>query len=127
MPQGRPKRTWPGMKGGSFMPCGCNGSRGSWSPRSGTRRRGFGSYRQTRRCSDLMAIADDDRLSAMATRLEPIEISAHPEGAIVSIRAVVQLPSGPIPSPEEFRENCQAGTDQLLQAIPKLIPALLHW
>jgi hypothetical protein len=63
----------------------------------------------------------------MATKLEPIEISAHPEGAIVSIRAVVQLPSGPIPSPEEFRENCQAGTDQLLQAIPKLIPALFHW
>jgi hypothetical protein len=74
-----------------------------------------------------MAIADDDRLSAMTTRLEPIEISAHPEGAIVSIRAVVQLPSGPIPSPEEFRENCQAGTDQLLQAIPKLISALFHW
>lgn len=58
---------------------------------------------------------------------DSMDISAHPEGAIVSIRAVVRLPPGPMPSREELRENFRAGRDQLLDAIPKLIPELFYW
>jgi hypothetical protein len=63
----------------------------------------------------------------MSVKLKPIEISAAPGGATVLIQAFVPLPLGPIPNPEEFRENCRVGTDQLLEAIPKLIPELFHW
>jgi hypothetical protein len=62
----------------------------------------------------------------MPTKLDLIEIKGHPEGVVVSIRAVVPLPLGPVPTPEEFREASQSARNQLIQAIPGLIPALFH-
>src|SRR6266404_1828286 len=61
------------------------------------------------------------------TQNDPIEITAHAGCATISLRGFVPRPSGSMPTPEEFRERCRAGTDRSIEAFPKLIPALFHW
>lgn len=60
------------------------------------------------------------------TKLLQMKVEAAEGGANVSVTGFVPLPKAPVPTPEEFEERRLASLDLLKQALPGLIPQLVH-
>jgi hypothetical protein len=63
--------------------------------------------------------------SSTVTLLQ-MKVEAAPGGANVSVTGFVPLPRAPVPTPEESNKRRLFSLDQLKQALPGLIPRLVH-
>jgi hypothetical protein len=63
--------------------------------------------------------------SSTVTLLQ-MKVEETPGGANVSVTGFVPLPKAPVPTPEESNKHRLASLDLLKQALPGLIPQLVH-